>query len=44
MLVLTFMRKKRESFLRTAKGCCYDEAHQKAGGASEASRFFPTTK
>jgi RHS repeat-associated protein len=34
----------RESFLRTAAGCCYDEAHQKAGGASEASRFFPTTK
>jgi TusA-related sulfurtransferase len=34
----------RENLLRTLNGYCYDEAHQKAGGVGEVSRFFPTTK
>jgi len=31
----------RESLLRTLNGNCYDQAHDKAGGISEVSRFFP---
>lgn len=33
-----------ESFLRTVKGNCYEEAHKNAGGVDELSRFYLDNK